>query len=56
MRNDPRCHRLPNGKTTRSMDRYIREWRKLANRWTKLTGHHHYAYDPDIAFIDAKIK
>lgn len=43
-------YRLPDGKTTKSADRYIRAWRKLARPIERGTCSRMFAYDPGLAF------
>jgi hypothetical protein len=43
--------RLPNGKTTVSVRRYIRAWRDVARPIERLTNSKLFGFDPDLSFM-----
>lgn len=47
---------LPNGKYTRSQQRYLREWRKLIKQAENLTGLRCYAFNPGVCLQEIEDK
>ena len=45
-----RKYLLPDGKTTTSTTKYVKEWRELGKPFCELVGVKIYAFDPDIQF------
>jgi hypothetical protein len=43
--------RLPNGKTTVSIRRYVKAWKDLAKPIEGLTNSKMWGFDPDLAFV-----
>jgi Uma2 family endonuclease len=48
--------RLPNGKSTTDVDKYIRAYRKLAKPFCEATGFVLHGFDPDIQLINPNNK